>query len=296
MEGKLTVRELSPEAKHELTMARMSIRVHPKLAIYFIPSLQLKVMACDQISTLCVDRNAHMLVNEEFWLGLDEKTRVSAVLHEVFHCAHEHPRRMDWMPPEYSFWANIAMDVVVNDTLAFYDMPIGEDWITAKYLKEKEEITLPKPGYEMSVEQVLKEMAPLRNKIQPPPEKGEGGMGGPSNIGEMTSGDFSEYFKSQNPNNNQNVNIHGTFSSTLDIDPKSGVFTDQDGNIHNAIYTVRPHGGFREDGQVISTEHHMPPMPLHELFKEQKRRDDVVINSADVTFGEDIPVETASAA
>lgn len=89
------------------------------------------------------------------------------------------------------------------------------------------------------------------------------------------------------PNNNQNVNIYGTFSSTLDIDPKSGVYTDQDGNIHNAIYTVQPHGGFREDGQVISTEHHMPPMPLQELFDEQKRRDDVVVNSADVTFGED---------
>ena len=204
MESQLIVKELSPEAKHELTMARMSIRVHPKLAIYFIPSLQLKVMACDQIDTLCVDRNAHMLINEKFWLGLDEKTRVSAILHEVFHCAHEHPRRMDWMPPEYSFWANIAMDVVVNDTLAFYNMPIGEDWITVKYLKEKEKITLSKPGHEMSVEQVLKEMAPLRNKIQPPPEKGGGGTGGPSNVGEMTSDDLSGYFKSQNPSNKQN--------------------------------------------------------------------------------------------
>lgn len=204
MEEQLTVRELSPEAKHELTMARMSIRVHPKLAIYFIPSLQLKVMACDEIPTLCVDRNAHMLVNEKFWLDLDEKTRVSAILHEVFHCAHEHPRRMDWMPPEYSFWANIAMDVVVNETLAFYKMPIGKDWITTKYLKDQEDITLSKPGYEMSVEQVLKEMAPLRNKIKPPQMVTEGeGIGGPSNVGEMTSDDLSKYFKPQDSNSNQ---------------------------------------------------------------------------------------------
>ena len=202
MEGRLIVKELSPEAKHELTMARMSIRVHPKLAIYFIPSLQLKVMACDQIATLCVDRNAHMLVNEEFWLGLDEKTRVSAVLHEVFHCAHEHPRRMEWMPPEYSFWANIAMDVVVNETLAYYNMPIGEQWITSSYLKKEENITLSKPGYQMSVEQVLKEMAPLRNKIKPPSQEGEDGKG-PVSPGEMTSEDLSEHFSQQNPSVSQ---------------------------------------------------------------------------------------------
>jgi predicted metal-dependent peptidase len=85
----------------------------------------MKIIETLRVPTLATD-GRNMFVNPKFWDTLTLDYRVSALAHEVCHKMLHHCTRGRGHDP---YWANIAMDIVVNTLLAANGFKIHKNWV-----------------------------------------------------------------------------------------------------------------------------------------------------------------------
>lgn len=92
----------------------------------------LKPIQTTDVPTLAVD-GKHIFYNPDFFLGLSNTLRRSAVAHEVMHCVVEHTVRRKGRDP--STW-NKAGDYVINLLLKDAKFQIGSDWLCNEIFRD----------------------------------------------------------------------------------------------------------------------------------------------------------------
>lgn len=107
--------EITTEQRAELdrTLSRSCMALFNKKSAGFFANLYClldKHWSYDDGPTACTD-GVNMWINPNFWLGLDEPTRISLLVHEMRHCCDQHMERLK--DRQAQRW-NMACDYVIN--------------------------------------------------------------------------------------------------------------------------------------------------------------------------------------
>lgn len=172
----------------------------------FLSELNKKFTTRSDIGTACVAKakesiNIELLVNEKFFLSLNEKQRQTVLAHETLHCIYNHFFFAEFMPDK--FVLNLAADCCINQELRNAKDPFEpiEGWIVPeKYPNLKLE---KNKGTEYYYSEFIK----AKDKKDKSAQRGEDDPNGEPGNGKGTSGD-----KDFDRDISSNVDIHITWN------------------------------------------------------------------------------------
>ena len=139
----------------------------------FLISLNKELTSSIQTACVTPDKiNIKLCVNPDYWVGLDEKTKLAVLKHELLHIVFFHLDHFDRFPNKKLY--NIAADLEINQYIESEYK--GEKWDGLEYNQDifKELNLLPKQGtkyyYEQIQEEIIKnpdgEMAQMMDGIE----------------------------------------------------------------------------------------------------------------------------------
>ena len=139
----------------------------------FLISLNKELTSSIQTACVTPDKiNIKLCVNPDYWVGLDEKTKLAVLKHELLHIVFFHLDHFDRFPNKKLY--NIAADLEINQYIESEYK--GEKWEGLEYNQEpfKKLNLLPKQGtkyyYEQIQEEIIKnpdgEMAQMMDGIE----------------------------------------------------------------------------------------------------------------------------------
>ena len=139
----------------------------------FLISLNKELTSSIQTACVTPDKiNIKLCVNPDYWIGLDEKTKLAVLKHELLHIVFFHLDHFDRFPNKKLY--NIAADLEINQYIESEYK--GEKWEGLEYNQEpfKKLNLLPKQGtkyyYEQIQEEIIKnpdgEIAQMMNGIE----------------------------------------------------------------------------------------------------------------------------------
>ena len=154
----------------------------------FLSELNRKFTTRKEIVTACVAKakdsiNIELLVNEEFFMALNDNQRQTVLAHETLHCIYNHFFFSEFMPDK--FVLNLAADCCINQELRNADEPFEaiEGWVVPEKYPE---LKLEK---NRGTEYYYSEFTKAKKNKEDSAGRGEDDPNEPKGNGKGTSGD-----------------------------------------------------------------------------------------------------------